>query len=130
MLAVGAIEHRPKASFAPVRQVFHDVIRARTAQRFSPPAQSLGIDRADELADARLDFGSPARTVEHAIMADARLHIMHVFVVGNRSAKIVRGFRLPEAADIVPLALDGHQSGFRDCGAVDVFAPVHQFPVG
>src|SRR5665213_4405954 len=42
--------------------------------------------RHHEIGNARHDFGFEARSVEHAVMSDALLHVMHPEIVGNCAA--------------------------------------------
>ena len=70
----------------------------------------LGIGgRQHEIGNARHDFRTKPRTVEHAVMSDTLLHVMHAAVIRYGRAQRVRGFGLAEAGDVVVLAFDRHQ---------------------
>src|SRR5690606_11119106 len=105
----------------PGRSFFRDLIGLRSARRLI--ARPLVRDGTDELANARLNFRAPARAVEHAVMADALLHVVDAMILRNAPTEIVRSFRLAKPADVVALALDRHQRRFLDGRAIDVFMP-------
>src|SRR5580693_3448114 len=63
-----------------------------------------------EIAQQRIDFVVPAFAREHAVMADAGLHVMHLAIGAHAGAEILRRQRLPDRADVVLFALDRHQS--------------------
>jgi hypothetical protein len=52
---------------------------------------------ADEIRDARLNLGSPARSVEDAVMADAGLNIIRLQIIGQIETQIMRGLGLADA---------------------------------
>src|SRR5579862_7894770 len=81
-----------------------------------------GIVLADEGADFGVGFGLPAAAVKDAVMADRRLQV--VGVPGRRevAAKAVRRDGLADRADVVLLALDGHQRGLLDRAGIDRLA--------
>ena len=58
-----------------------------------------------------VDFVVPAPAAESAVVANPCLHIVHLHVLPQSRAKVLRGEGLAEAANIVPLAFDGQQSG-------------------
>lgn len=47
---------------------------------------AFGFGGVNHFANARLYFGTPARAVEHAVMADTRLHIMVTVIFRNVAA--------------------------------------------
>src|SRR6202035_2709480 len=84
----------------------------------------LAIVGHHEVRDPRRDLGAKARSVEHAVMADTRLHPMGPALGGNVEAQPVRRLGLSEARDIVVLALDREQRDAADAGGIDLRAPV------
>ena len=72
------------------------------------------VVRQDEIGDARRDLGAEARAVEHAVMADARLQVVRLLVVRKVRAELVRRLGLPDAGNVVVLALDGEQRDAPD----------------
>ena len=52
-------------------------------------------------------------------MALARLQVVKLLLRRQVGAQVLRGFRLTDARNVVPLALDGHQRGAGDLGGVD-----------
>src|SRR5262245_23468104 len=103
MLAVDAVEHAIRLR-APVGSdvpgILQHTIGLRNARRLTA-GQPFVADRTDELADARLNFRTPARAVEDAVVADALLHIMHLLIARNADAEVVSRFRLPKTANVV-----------------------------
>src|SRR5580692_13145824 len=61
-----------------------------------------------------VDFVVPAPAAEDAVVANPRLHVVHLHILPQSRAKVLRGEGLAEAANIVPLAFDGQQSGVLD----------------
>jgi hypothetical protein len=61
-----------------------------------------------------VDFVVPASAAEDAVVANPRLHVVHLHILPQFRAKVLRGEGLAEAANIVPLAFDGQQSGVLD----------------
>ena len=73
-----------------------------------------------ELRDPRRDFTTEARSVEDTIMADLRTFEMHFSICRDAAAQILRGTALPDARDVVFLALDRqkrHALDFREIDA-------------
>ena len=58
-----------------------------------------------------IDFVVPAPAAEDAVVANPCLHVVHLHILPQSRAKVLRGEGLAEAANIVPLAFDGQQSG-------------------
>ena len=63
---------------------------------------------------------------EHAVMADAGLHVVHLAIGAHAGAEVLRGQRLADRADVVLLALDRHQAHSLDRGGVHRPAAMHQ----
>src|SRR3954468_5183147 len=80
--------------------------RSGFRQRLALGAFAAAVVRQHEVGNARCDLGAKAGAVEHAIMADARLQIVHFVFVRDVDAQALRGLRLPDARNIVVLALD------------------------
>ncbi len=59
--------------------------------------RSSACVRAHEVNNARCDFRPKPSTVEHAIVADTGLQVMHAHLVGNIDANIMRRLRLTDA---------------------------------
>src|SRR6516165_5906258 len=76
------------------------------------------IARQDHVLDDRIDLVFPALAGEHAVMADAGLHVVALEIGTQLPAKVVRGDRLANRADVVALALDGQQHGAADCARI------------
>ena len=91
----------------------------------APPVKAIagalrGVShRQDEVGDTRSDFGSEARAVEHAVMADARLQPMRLTVRRYVDAEFMRRLGLADAGNIVVLAFDGEQRDALDRGKID-----------
>ena len=66
-----------------------------------------------------VDFVVPAAAAEDAVMANPRLHVVHLHILPQSRAKVLRGEGLAEAANIVPLAFDGQQRGALDGARID-----------
>src|SRR5260221_7501716 len=78
--------------------------------------------RTDEGPDLRVDFLLPAASVEDAVMADTALEVMGLFRGPQVAAQTMRCDGLAGAADVVALALDGHQRRILDRAGIDRFA--------
>ena len=68
----------------------------------------------DEIDDPRGDLLAETRAVEHTVMADIRLQIMHAHVVWNVRTDRLRGMCLPDARYVVIFAFDGEQGNVAD----------------
>src|SRR5438270_8436938 len=77
---------------------------------------------ADEVADQGVGLGLPAAAVEDAVMADAGLQVMQLFLVREVMAEKLRGGGLAGAANVVALAFDRHQGGLFDRAGIDRLA--------
>src|SRR5437588_8520297 len=77
---------------------------------------------ADEGGDLRVGLGLPAAAVKDAVMADIELQVVCLFCPRQIVAQPVRRDGLPDRADIVALAFDGHQRGALDCSRIDRIA--------
>src|SRR5215831_20434865 len=85
--------------------------------------------RPRETRDFRSYFSAEARSVEHAVMADARLHMVLPLVVRKILAQSLCSMGLADAGDIVSLSLHGHQRRLLDLGWVYQSVPVgHHAP--
>src|ERR1700688_4895413 len=80
--------------------------------RARPPVSAAG--RADRLANERVDLGFPVAAAEHAVVADAGLHVAAAAFACDRAAEHVGRGGLPERGDIVLRALDREQRQVRD----------------
>ena len=85
---------------------------------------------ADHFADAWLYLGAPSRAVEDAVVANAGLDVMEVFIVRNIGAQVMGSSGLTQPADVVLLAFNCHDGCLANGGAVDSFVPMHHVPVG
>ena len=74
----------------------------------------LVFNGADHLADAWLDFCSPACAVEHTIVPYSWLDIVEVLIVRHIDAEIVRGPCLTQSANIILFAFDCHDGCVAD----------------
>jgi len=63
-------------------------------------------------------------------VADAWLHVMHLFGFGNSGAQILRSLRLADTRDVVALAFDGHQGGVLDQRTIDKHITMNEGLVG
>src|SRR5438105_11118565 len=90
-------------------------IRVRRATDRSPV-------RADEVADLWINLALPAAAVEDAVMPDTRLQMVGLFSRIEAMAQPMRRNGLADRADVVALALDGHQRGAFDRAGIDQFA--------
>src|SRR4029453_11791864 len=86
------------------------------------------VPRQREVGNARSDLGAEARTIEHAIVTDSRLHIVNLILLWNVDAECVRSLCLADARYIVVLAFHRHQRNASDRGRVDPPAPVRHLP--
>src|ERR1700682_1494618 len=79
-----------------------------------------GPSRIDvyEIPQQRIDFVVPALAAEHAVMADAGLHVVHLAIGAHAGAEVLRGQRLADGADVVLLAFDRHQAHSLDRGGI------------
>ncbi len=75
--------------------------------------------RSYELRDPWSDVAAETRTIEQAIMPNAGLLVVLTHVVGKMRRHAVGGAGLPNARDVVALALDGQQRGAPDGGDID-----------
>src|ERR1700685_2535097 len=80
------------------------------------------IARQDHVLDKRIDLVLPALAGEHAVMADAGLHVMPFKIRTKVGAQVVRGNGLADRADIVAFALDLEQHGAADRGGLDLLS--------
>src|SRR5215813_13838876 len=71
----------------------------------------LRLARQDDVLHDRIDLVLPPLAAEHAIMADARLHVVALEIGPQARAQVVRGERLADCADVVALAFHGEQHG-------------------
>ena len=75
----------------------------------------FGIGRRQhEIGNSRHDFRTEPRTVEHTVMTDALLHVMHATMIRNRRAQRVCRLGLSKTRDVVLLAFDRHQRHAAD----------------
>src|SRR5581483_5522084 len=72
------------------------------------PAIRLRID-VNEIAQQRIDFVIPLAPTEHAVVADAGLHMVDAAIGAHAGTELLCGERLADRADVILLALDGHQ---------------------
>src|SRR5664279_5920213 len=102
----------PMASCAPIARMIARNLAAGEAleRRNEPPSIALQND----VLHHRIDLVLPGAAREHAVMADAGLHVVALARGPQRRAQVVRGQRLPDRADVVLLALHGEQHGALD----------------
>src|SRR4051794_11879910 len=98
--------------------------RSGFRQHLLPHRLAATVVREHEIRDARRDLGAEARAVEHAIVSDARLQIVHLVLVGDIRAQAMRGLRLTDAGNVVELALDREQRDAADFREIDRLAPM------
>src|ERR1700722_17774166 len=91
----------------------YDMARRRRAR---------SIARQNHILQNRIDLVLPALAREHAVMADAGLHVVALEIRAQLAAQVVRRHRLADSADVVALAFDGEQHGAPDRGRVDLVA--------
>src|SRR6201999_90238 len=72
-------------------------------------AVESSIALQNDVLDHRIDLVLPRPSREHAIMADAGLHVVALAIGPQRRAHVMRGERLPDRADIVLFAFHGEQ---------------------
>ena len=112
---------QPEKQRAIIRRRETDLDPRRHATAVSAAAAG-GVVRSDEVGDLRIDFVVPAAAVEHAVMADLAA-ADDAPVLPARDCGTARARRgLADTADIVALALDGHQRGALDRARIDQFA--------
>ena len=88
---------------------------SRTARGAAEPrARSPHCEAADDVAHDRIDLVLPAPAAEHAVVADAGLHVVGAQVGPQLAAQVLRGERLADRADVVAFALDRQQRGAAD----------------
>src|SRR5262249_30882836 len=68
----------------------------------------------NDVLDQRIDLVGPAVAAEHAIVADAGLHVVALEIGAQPGAEVVGGRGLADRADVVALAFDGEQHGAPD----------------
>src|SRR5579872_54502 len=73
-------------------------------------SRSHSIHHLDHLAHPRIHLARPTPAAEHAIMADAGLHVVLFQIDRNSMAQIQRGHGLADRADIVALAFHRQQT--------------------
>src|SRR3984957_12547916 len=91
----------------------YDMARRRRAR---------SIARQNHILQNRINLVLPALAGEHAVMADAGLHVVALEIRAQLAAQVVRRHRLADGANVVALALDGEQHGAPDRGRVDLVA--------
>src|SRR5437764_13058856 len=74
----------------------------------------------DRVSHQGIDLAGPPPAAEHAVMADAGLHVVFLAIGPEAGAEIVRRHGLADGANVVALALDGEQRGAADRLGVDV----------
>src|SRR6516162_4941860 len=77
-----------------------------------------------------IDLAGPAAAAEHAVVADAGLHVVLLAVGPEARAEIVRRHGLTDRADVVALAFDGEQRGAADRLGMDPAALPVELPLG
>src|SRR5207302_5318705 len=105
-------------------------VSLRLYQRANDRAQGSSSRplRADERLDLGVGLGLPTAAVEHAIMSDFELEVVQLFRRRDAGAEIVRGDGLADRANVVILALDGHQRGLLDRLRLDRVAMHPEMP--
>src|SRR3984893_6092678 len=86
----------------------------------------FSIARQDRVAHDRINLAVPALAGKHAVVPDARLHVVALAVGLDAAAQILRRQRLAERADVVALALDRQQRGLADRLRLDEIAAKFQ----
>src|SRR5581483_11083251 len=92
------------------------------------PGASLA--RQDHVAHDRVDLLLPALAGEHAVVADAGLHVMAAFVGPDARAQVMGRRRLAQRADVVALAFHCEQRGAADGAGLDARAAVVELAPG
>src|SRR5664279_2305261 len=102
----------PMASYAPIARMIARNLASGEAlvRRTEPPSIAL----QDDVSHHRIDLVLPGAAREHAVMADAGLHVVALAGGAQRRAQVVRGQRLPDRADVVLLAFHRKQHGALD----------------
>src|SRR5450631_341101 len=80
------------------------------------------IRHLNDVTHGGVDVGVPAAAAENAVVADAGLYAVLLHMLTQPGTKVLRGERLTEAANIVPLPLDGQQRGALDGARIDAAA--------
>src|SRR4051812_7196319 len=90
-------------------------LAGQPAMRFAHAGYEAGsIAGQDDILHDRIDLVVPALAAEHAVVADADLHVVALEIGAQAAAQVVGGERLADRADVVALALDGEQHGAAD----------------
>ncbi len=96
------------------RPATFSALRASFTPASRRPLGGFHVEADHEVDDARRDLGAEARAVEDAVMADARLEVVHALVGRDVDAEVVRRLRLADAGNVVVLALDRQQRDVAD----------------
>src|SRR5256885_13666511 len=83
------------------------------------PAAAAGVVREQAVSNPRRDSGAEARAVEHPVMAHTGLQPMRLALGRDVDAQRMRGLGLPDAGNVVVLALDRHQADAADRSGID-----------
>src|ERR1700682_123864 len=86
----------------------------------------FSIARQDRVAHDRINLAVPTLAGKHAVVPDARLHVVALAVWPDPAAQILRRQRLAERADVIALALDRQQRGLVDRLRLDEIATEFQ----
>jgi len=89
------------------------LLQSRWPTELTQPALMVcgSVCHLNDITHHGVDFVVPAPAAEDAVVADSSLHVVHLHILPQSRAKVLRGEGLAEAANIVPLAFDGQQSG-------------------
>src|SRR5262249_41841033 len=81
----------------------------------------------NDVAQDRIGLGHPAAAAEDAVMADADLDVVMLFVRAEARAQFLGGEGLADRADVIALALDRQKKGLADRARIDAAAaPAHR----
>src|SRR6478736_6454206 len=85
---------------------------------------SRSVARQNNVLQQRIDLVLPALAGKHAVIADARLHVVALEIGTQIAAEVMRGDALADGANVVALALDGEQHGAPDRSRIDAPAAI------
>ena len=89
------------------------LLQSRWPTELTQPALMVcgSVCHLNDITHHGVDFVGPAPAAEDAVVANPCLHVVHLHILPQSRAKVLRGEGLAEAANIVPLAFDGQQRG-------------------
>src|ERR1700730_3750963 len=97
------------------------LLQSRWPTELTQPALMVcgSVCHLNDITHHGVDFVVPAAAAEDAVVANPSLHVVHLHILPQSRAKVLRGEGLAEAANIVPLAFDGQKRGALDGARID-----------